>query len=338
MTRQSLRKAAQPLVSQSCQCKPSQSSFILPYRPSSKPLRLFSTSTPARAVDLQTVSADGVQAAPEINFDDPTATINRQPARIIPSSPSYFTGSPQFNDSILELRQLIRKYETLPTVQPDQAPRQRWLKLAQYRSRVGEPVSAARYSKVIQLLARLNRIHPNLQPKDVRNTMQVFFRPRPANLLEPVAPTLDKYGRARGMGRRKESSAQVFLVEGDGQVLINGRSLVEVFPRMHDRESALWALKTTDRLNRYNIWATSRGGGVTGQAESITLAAAKALLVHEPALKPILRQGMTLLQFPMNDLLIPSKTAGCITSDSRRVERKKPGRLKARKKPAWVKR
>lgn len=107
----------------------------------------------------------------------------------------------------------------------------------------------------------------------------------------PEPPRLDKHGRARGMGRRKESSAQVYLVEGNGQVMVNGRDLVEFFPRLHDRESALWALKTTDRLNKYNVWAVARGGGVTGQAESITLALARALLVHEPALKPTLRKG-----------------------------------------------
>ena len=93
------------------------------------------------------------------------------------------------------------------------------------------------------------------------------------------------------MGRRKESSAKVYLVEGTGEVLVNGKSLVQLFPRLHDRESALWALKVTERMDKYNVFALVEGGGVTGQAESITLALAKALLVHEPALKPALRRG-----------------------------------------------
>ena len=266
------------MLTSCCRCKGNRLTFV---RLNAHTKKSFST----------TRASNDVQAAEEIKFDDPEANINKMPARILPASPSYFTGSPQFNDNVLTLRQLIRKYETLPVVSQDQAPRQQWLKLAQYRSSVGEPVSAARYSKVVQLLTRLNRIDPNVQPREVKNTMQLFMRPRNLDLREPEPPKLDKFGRARGMGRRKESSARVYLVEGNGQVLVNGRNLVDMFPRAHDRESALWALKTTDRLNRYNVWAVARGGGVTGQAESITLALARALLVHEPALKPVLRKG-----------------------------------------------
>ena len=80
-------------------------------------------------------------------------------------------------------------------------------------------------------------------------------------------------------------------MEGTGEVLVNGKNIVQAFPRLHDRESALWALKVTQRLDKYNVWALVEGGGVTGQAESITLALARALLVHEPALKPALRRG-----------------------------------------------
>ena len=84
-------------------------------------------------------------------------------------------------------------------------------------------------------------------------------------------------------------------MEGTGEVLVNGRSLVQSFPRIHDRESAMWALKITQRMDKYNVFALVSGGGLTGQAESITLALAKALLVHEPALKPALRRGKSFL-------------------------------------------
>jgi ribosomal protein S9 len=121
--------------------------------------------------------------------------------------------------------------------------------------------------------------------------MEQFKRPGSAELQKPKVQKLDAYGRAKGIGRRKESSARVYLVEGTGEVLINGKSIVQAFPRLHDRESALWALKATQRMDKYNVWALVEGGGVTGQAESITLALARALLVHEPALKPALRRG-----------------------------------------------
>ena len=121
--------------------------------------------------------------------------------------------------------------------------------------------------------------------------MEQFRRPGSAELQKPKVQKLDDYGRAKGIGRRKDSSARVYLVEGTGEVLINGKSIVQAFPRLHDRESALWALKATQRMDKYNVWALVEGGGVTGQAESITLALARALLVHEPALKPALRRG-----------------------------------------------
>ncbi|GAM90793.1 hypothetical protein ANO11243_088380 [Dothideomycetidae sp. 11243] len=135
-----------------------------------------------------------------------------------------------------------------------------------------------------------------------------------------MSVTENVWGRARAVGRRKTSSAVVWLVEGEGDVRVNGKKLTDAFGRLHDRESAIWALKATDRIDKYNIWATVSGGGTTGQAEALTLGVAKALLVHEPALKPALRR------------------AGCVTRDPRKVERKKAGKLKARKMPAWVKR
>ena len=230
------------------------------------------------------------QAAPEIDFDDkPSETA--KPARIVPASPSYFTASPQLNDNVLLLRSLLQRFEFIPTISPDQAPRVAWLKLSQYRTKVGEPVTASKYAKILLLLGRLNRIHPQLRAQEIRDVIEQFRRPGSAELQKPKVQKLDEYGRAKGIGRRKESSARVYLVEGTGEVLINGKSILQAFPRLHDRESVLWALKATQRMDKYNVWALVEGGGVTGQAESITLALARALMVHEPALKPALRRG-----------------------------------------------
>ena len=128
-------------------------------------------------------------------------------------------------------------------------------------------------------------------PEDLAQAMQSYKRDiNPyANVAKPG--NIDEDGRAVGVGRRKASSAKVYLVEGEGEVLVNGKSLTSAFPRIHDRESALWALKATGRIDKYNVWALVQGGGLTGQAESITLGLAKALLVHEPLLKPALRRG-----------------------------------------------
>lgn len=173
---------------------------------------------------------------------------------------------------------------------------------------------------MLGILRRLSYIHPTLMPADVTAILDRFRRIVDPSVNRPRPIFVDEHGRARAIGRRKESAAAVWLVEGDGDVRVNGKSLARAFGRAHDRESAVWPLTATQRMDKYNVWAVVRGGGTTGQAEALTLAVARALLVHEPGLKPALRR------------------AGVVTRDPRMVERKKPGKLKARKMPAWVKR
>ncbi|PHH89128.1 hypothetical protein CDD83_6620 [Cordyceps sp. RAO-2017] len=185
---------------------------------------------------------------------------------------------------------------------------------------MGEQIKASHYARVMRVARRLNLIEPSLVPQKVRVALAAFARAIDPSSNKPNPTIIDGYGRAIATGKRKESTARAFVVEGTGQVLINGKTLSEAFGRVHDRESAVWALLATKRLDKYNVWALVEGGGTTGQAEALTMAVAKALLAHEPALKPALRK------------------AGCITRDIRTVERKKHGHVKARKMPAWVKR
>ena len=237
-------------------------------------------------------------AAPPLDLSN-LPSPNSENARVIPASPSYFTGRPDSTDHYLQLLALLRRYQTLPTVAPGQAPRVAWRTTTQYRLLVGENVGAVKYNKTVQVLQRLNRIHPSVMPPSLAKTMAIYKRD-----IDPYAVTkrpsiIDADGRAYGVGRRKSSSAKVFLVQGEGQVLVNGKSINSVFGRIHDRESALWALKTTSRLDKYNVWALVSGGGSTGQAEAITLGAAKALMVFEPGLKPALRRGKSIHQIEL---------------------------------------
>lgn len=231
-----------------------------------------------------------IQAAPEINFAN---TKLDGPARVIPASPSYFTGVPVFNDNLLQLQGVLNRVQALPQLPADKVPRMSWLRLSQYRTNTGEMIGAAKYAQILRLLTRLNRIHPQLRTKEVKTVLEKFQRPGSAKIQQAKAGTIDTFGRSKGVGRRKEASAQVYLVEGTGEILINGKSIVQAFPRLHDRESAMWPLKVSNRIDKYNTFALITGGGVTGQAEAMTLAVAKALLVHEPALKSILRRGKT---------------------------------------------
>ena len=154
-----------------------------------------------------------------------------------------------------------------------------------------EPVSMSKYKRIIAMVARLNRIEPRLRNERLRETLNRFRSPKAGAFAKPSKSLIDAEGRASAIGRRKEAVAKAFLVEGEGEVLVNGRSIIQAFPRLHDRESALWALKVTGRLDRYNVFVLTHGGGLTGQAESVTLAVARALIAHEPALKPTLRKG-----------------------------------------------
>ncbi|KAJ9142795.1 hypothetical protein NKR23_g7047 [Pleurostoma richardsiae] len=260
-----------------------------------------------------------IPAAGPSSFFDP-AVVLAPHARPLPVSPSYFTRQANFMDSYIELRALDRKYGHLPTAPADQIQRVAWKTLRDYQQDLGEKVKATDYRRCMNIVKRLHRIHPRLVPPAVKTAVQGFMRTLNPYSNVPKPTPIDTFGRALGVGRRKTSTARAWVVEGTGEVLINGKSLADAFGRVHDRESAVWALRCTERMDKYNVWALVDGGGTTGQAEALTLAVAKALLAHEPALKTTLRR------------------AGCITRDPRRVERKKHGHLKARKKPAWVKR
>ncbi|KAI5461130.1 ribosomal protein S5 domain 2-type protein [Mariannaea sp. PMI_226] len=241
-------------------------------------------------------------------------------ARSVPVTPSYFSREPQFNDLYIRISRLLTKYHHLPTLPAGEAPQTPWVKLDEMRSKLGEPVKASHFAQVLRVAKRLNLIEPSLFPTEVKVALEDFKRDINPFSNVPRVGTVDNHGRAVGVGKRKESTARAWVVEGTGEVFVNGKSLSKAFGRVHDRESAIWALQATERLDKYNVWALVEGGGTTGQAEALTLAVAKALIVHEPALKTALRK------------------AGCITRDPRTVERKKHGHVKARKMPAWVKR
>jgi len=273
-----------------CVCSGRSTSFIIPGRQ-----RIF--RTPAKQFTTSSRLYAGI-AAPEIDFknsrqiqsEDGEGANDIFYARLVPTSRSYFTGQPDFMDDLLKLQSLVGKYSSIPTLPADEVPRVAWQSLVDYKNISGENVKASKYSKIIQVLQRLNRIHPALMPKEVKEAISHYKRDINPYQNTAKTRTVDKYGRGLGGGRRKTSTARAWLVEGTGEVLVNGKTLSEAFARVHDRESVVWALKATNRLDKYNVWGLVNGGGTTGQAESLALAVGKALLVHEPALKPAVRR------------------------------------------------
>jgi small subunit ribosomal protein S9 len=121
-------------------------------------------------------------------------------------------------------------------------------------------------------------------------------------------------------GRRKSSVARVRLIDGSGQVTLNGRPLEDYFPTMATRLRVMEPLQITQTQGRYDVHATLEGGGQTGQADALRLGVARALIELDEELRGTL------------------KKAGLLTRDARVVERKKYGLRKARRAPQYTKR
>jgi small subunit ribosomal protein S9 len=121
-------------------------------------------------------------------------------------------------------------------------------------------------------------------------------------------------------GRRKTAVARIYLSEGSGNILVNGRDYKEYFPTLPLQFIVNQSLQVSDLLGKFDIKANVDGGGIKGQAEAVRLAIAKAILEKDPEKRSAL------------------KAKSLLTRDSRMVERKKPGRRKARKRFQFSKR
>jgi small subunit ribosomal protein S9 len=131
---------------------------------------------------------------------------------------------------------------------------------------------------------------------------------------------LDKYGRAYATGRRKDAVARVWLKPGSGKIVINGREQEVYFARPTLRLIINQVFDVTDRRGQYDVEATVKGGGLSGQAGAVRHGISTALTRFEPALR------------------IAVKREGFLTRDPRVVERKKYGRAKARRSFQFSKR
>ncbi|WP_330924799.1 30S ribosomal protein S9 [Candidatus Sororendozoicomonas aggregata] len=123
-----------------------------------------------------------------------------------------------------------------------------------------------------------------------------------------------------GTGRRKSSTARVFLRSGTGSITVNGRALDEYFGRETARMVVRQPLELTELTEKFDINITVSGGGGSGQAGAIRHGITRALMQYDETLRSSLRK------------------AGYVTRDAREVERKKVGLRKARKRPQFSKR
>ncbi|WP_417481711.1 30S ribosomal protein S9 [Maricaulis sp.] len=136
----------------------------------------------------------------------------------------------------------------------------------------------------------------------------------------PVEPQIDALGRAYATGKRKNAIARVWIKRGSGKITVNGRDQETYFARPVLRMLLQQPLECAERVNEFDVIATVKGGGLSGQAGAVRHGISKALTAFEPGLRGVLKAG------------------GFMTRDSRVVERKKYGRAKARRSFQFSKR
>jgi small subunit ribosomal protein S9 len=139
-------------------------------------------------------------------------------------------------------------------------------------------------------------------------------------IILPRVVKLDAQGRAYGTGRRKNAIARVWVKQGSGKIVVNGKEVEGYFARPVLRMIINQPFAALDRLNNFDVFATVTGGGLSGQAGAVRHGISRALDNFSTEFHGVLRKG------------------GFLTRDSRVVERKKYGKAKARRSFQFSKR
>ncbi|KAG2354896.1 ribosomal protein S9/S16-domain-containing protein [Suillus spraguei] len=317
----------------------------------------------------------------------PPASLNnfdfrqRQPEKPRPTSPAFYTARPEFYDQLSSLESALQYAKTaltschllpLPQFAREALPPRvnAWVDKRELGLKLKSTLTTSRYRRVVLVLNELETYRSIAEragivelQEGIKGITELFERADAATMLargkaKPVK--FDEYGRSYTLGKRKTSSARVWIVpvqqpsadksaaqsmpaatETDNalaallnpnsssksnepvsvaQILVNNTPLSTYFPIPADRARVIHPIKLAGLLGAYNIFAIVRGGGTSGQSGALAHGIAKGLAAHEPAVAMIL------------------KKAKLLRRDPRMVERKKPGLAKARKRYTWVKR
>lgn len=173
----------------------------------------------------------------------------------------------------------------------------------------------------VQGLPPLSKIEDMRFEKNTRKSSRAEIeRQKQEEIAKARVQQVDAKGRAYGTGKRKCSIARVWINPGEGKFKVNDKEFDVYFPMLDHRAALLRPFSETKTLGMWDVNCTVKGGGTSGQVGAIRLGISRALQNWEPGFRP------------------PLKEAGFLTRDSRIVERKKPGKAKARKSFQWVKR
>lgn len=366
-------------------------------RPHHLPLRTFATSTPARIAkpfvppaSLETRDVEEEDGDDYDPLNDPEYLPQRTRQR--PPTPTFYTTRSDYYEAIGGLQDAIHstratlkalQLHPLPKFALDALPpaQPAWADRADMGVELNVNLSAGMYSQLILSLKELELYHRIAKTAGIteleqslgelissfESTKQVEARERRILKQAMVGKRakLDAYGRSYTVGRRKTSTARVWMIKARDEVeesdvsgdepatttvstllspsvkvppppttsvLINAAPISEYFPLPADREAVLRPLKLTGLLGAYNVFALVRGGGTSGQSGALALAISRACASHAPEVEPILRKGNS---FPHHSVCTVLDAVWCLANlmkrDPRMVERKKTGLAKARK-------
>lgn len=246
-------------------------------------------------------------------------------SRIAPATPLQYTGRGSHEQTMEVVNRIRRQYEHLPrnregVLPPKVLGRESYLLMLGS----GESISGPQHNDLSKALADLHYIDNQLKPQVVKDLLRRFTRGGASGGHGGEVVSLDDQGRAVTIGRRKTSSAKVIVTKAPegttGEFRVNGMLLSQYFQDLQHRAEVLFPLSVVQSETKYNIFATTVGGGNSGKAGAIALGVARGVIVHNPLLRKRLSK------------------AGCLTRDARTKERKKPGLRRARAAPTWVKR
>ena len=156
--------------------------------------------------------------------------------------------------------------------------------------------------------------------EEVNSLNELNSNSSPEQPIQSTEPKIDNLGRSYATGRRKDSTARVWVKRGSGVMTVNGKEMPIYFDRPVLQMQLNHVFEIANRVKEFDVMATVKGGGLSGQAGAVKHGISRALSLFEPELR------------------ITLKSAGLLTRDSRTVERKKYGKAKARKSFQFSKR
>jgi small subunit ribosomal protein S9 len=245
-----------------------------------------------------------------------------------PVHPAYFTGNPYYFDTLLKVNGYIQRIRDFQAKNKSSTEEKldhvKWMESREMLEKYAIKTSQ---KELLELHEKFDFLHSQKsnfleeEENEITTFLQKFVR-KGSLFKRPIIeyPKLDEYQRSITLGSRKTAKAKVYMIPGEGKVMVNGIHFSDYFNNELELNLTVKPLDVLDAWGKYNIWAIASGGGKTSQANAIGLGIARGLIIQDPTLETVLTE------------------AGLLTPDTRQVERKKTGQPKARKKITWVKR